>query len=484
MSLGAAIAVAFIVLILVVVGMIFLVIWLHRVCKRNEAAAKAFNILAAFPAVLIIGILGWIYFVFPPGLSEDHPGMQGCSVFAVQGDRVYMFAKEGFDREISFGYFNRKSRTFTPVLAYPEDKYRSPQISSLAWDGKQMVFTVKGDRNYLVLFRNDSAFYINESDDEFFVSRDVQTNEYLLASDDWPYHMCFSRYDSNMKLLDCDTFYMDEDTKDFDFSPQAIQYLNKTWYANGENKTYKLEFSHDTGRYVPVDGNGITGYDLFGSLTGSGSCRWLLTEKGIQSTGLPDKNHRSSFFGQNSYYKLYPDSMSWRFLMCAEDDHYQNQENYFCEGNILFHESESKSERARIYEVKYPGAEPVQMKIFDKYAGTGISYSSQMVFVSKDSLEVYYSDFSRYAIFNTLSGKRIEEGDRKSALTEWIRDGFLLALSGFALVCSLLWLCGIIFCRIKKTNRFIFIPMYSYSLILFFNIGIPYLVLLFFNLLD
>lgn len=484
MSLGAAIAVAFVILILVIVGLIVLVIWLHRVCKRNETAAKVFNTLPVIPAGLILGIIGWMFLVNPATLSEDYPGMQYCSVFAVQGQRVYMIAKESFDQDLSFGYFNRKTRKYTPLLAFPEDRYSTPKISSLAWDGKQMIFTVDGSDHYLVVYRNDSAFYKEQGDDDFFISRDLQKNEFLLAAYDFPYQFHISRYDSRMNFLDRSTFYMDEETKDFSFSPQAIHYLNNTWYVNGENKTYKLEFSHDTCRYVPIDAGGIDAYALFGSLSGSGSAKWLLTEKGMQQTGLPYDDGDNFPRRQANYYKLYPDSMSWRYLLCTNGDNYHSVDNYFSEGQISFHESVTGNERAYNYEVKYPGAEPVKMKVFDKYARYGVSYGDEMVFVSKDSLEVYYGSFSKYAIFNTATGERIDGGTRESAFSQMLANDLVLGISWFVVVFILLWIAGTIYCRVKKTNRFLHVPMYSYSLILFFIIGIPYLVILIANLMD
>lgn len=484
MSLGTAIALAFVVLILVVIGMIFLVIWLHRVCKRNETAAKVFNTLPVIPVSLILGIIGWIFLANPATLSEDYPGMQYCSVFAVQGQRVYMIAKESFDEELSFGYFDRKNRKYKPILAFPEDKYSRPKISSLAWDGKQLIFTVDDDDHYLVVYRNDSAFYKEQSDDEFFISRDVEKNEFLLAAYDFPYELRISHYDSRMNFLDRSTFYMDEETKHFSFSPQAIHYLNKTWYVNGENKTYKLEFSHDTCRYVPVDAGGIDGYALFGSLSGSGSAKWLLTEKGMQQTGLPYDKSEDTPWEQANYYKLFPDSMSWRYLQQTRGDNFHSVDNYLSEGSVLFHESVTDRERAYQYEVKYPGAEPVKMKAFDKYARYGISYGDEMVFVSKDSLEVYYGSFSHYAIFNTATGERIDEGKRESAFSQMLANDLVLGICWFAVAFSLLWIAGLIFCKVKKTNRFLGIPMYSYSLILFFFIGIPTLIFLIGNIMD
>ena len=456
-------------------------IWFFRIAKRNPAAAVTFHILAAFPAIAFVSLFVYLFFILPEPLSGCDSGIGNSYPFAVQGKKIYMLVQSQRGRGFAFGYYNRNNREFTSLQDYPEEGPFDPEVTSIAWDGKQMAITIDADKSFLLVTRNDSVLFNQEEQDDLFISRDAATGNFHLAIYDFPYHLVFAHYDRHFRLLGRDTFYMDDDTKTFSFNPQAIQYLGKTWYANGEDQTFRLEFSNDTGRYVPLDGGGISGYDLFGSLTASGSYRWLMTDHGIQKTGLPEKKIYVSPWQQENYYRLYPDSMSWRFLLCTRMDD-NGIDNYFNEGNIRFHETASRGGHAYEYDITYPGAEPVKMKVFKRYSG--LMYSNEMVFVSKDSLEVYYGNFNNYAIFNTLNGKRIDEGGQKSILHEWLHDQFMETVFWLVLAFTLFWIAGIIFCLRKKTNRFLGAPMYAFSLVFFFFAGTPYVIYLLAVLLD
>lgn len=478
MDLGTALAFALVIIILIFIGLIALAVWLSRIGNRNPSAARVFSALPALPALVVFGIFFYAYVMLPLPVTKGSLGVRQSEVFAVQGQDVYLLTG-GISNGISIGVFNRQQRKFTPIAELYGDNRFNDALSSLAWDGRNLAITINNDSHYVVVIRDRKLVKKLSFNKDVFISRDKQNGKYYVA-EDYYFHdrMMFHELNADFEVSRRDTFFLDDDRgEELSFGAESLQRIGDTWYANHDKQTYILNFAHDTVYYTSANAGGMQAASLYGGLGKSGSRRWLLTDKGIHDTGLPESNRVIPFWDQGVYYRLQGDSASWRAVQSIEDSR-GSSEFYFAEGEISFHESCASKDLVSYIELKYPGAEPLKMRLLNAYRGA--HYSDQMVFITKDSLEIYRYGLNNYAIFDTLSGDRIDSGDRQSRLSVFLHEDFLVIISVIVFVLCLLWLAGFIYCTWKKKTKILF-PFHIYALIVFFAFGLPYLVILIAN---
>lgn len=473
MSLGTAVLLFFIGCGLGLLGLIFLVRWLFRIAKRNPEATKVYHVLTAITGVVLISAVVIILFFLPKPLSKLPQELLDCYPIAHSGKDFWMITKP-VRGPLMFDRYDLAGKRHHPLAQIEEERSRNIFMHSFATDGRLSAVTFSGDENYLLVFRGDSVLLNENSKHTTFVSYDKTTQHFLVGKQLWPDDLEFSAYDRNFRLLECDTFRENDASKTFTFGPHELQYIGNTWYANCDQQTYKLRFSHDSCYYVPYSNGDESLFVLDGSLDHLAHDK-IITEKGIVLTGLPDVKDDNGVFGTGAWYELDGEKQTWQYMPLQFGQREFHYHRWLANERFSLAETGEANNRYRTYRISYNGKGESKFRVLDF---PSLAYQDEIVIPWKDSIGIYYRGFSDYAVFDLVTGERLDKTGMLSPLHEIVHDRTLemFVFAGCGLF--LCWMVALLVLRMKNAAAITKAWTGLISLLFFFFLLLPGILIL------